>query len=286
MKRAKIMLAAVGLCAASSPVAAKEAPFATKAVADKPAFAMEPGKAYILVETAEVSNLALAKRPSAEELEKDRADRAEALLKEHAKWAKRHASWKQRTSATTPNPMDRPLPEPLEPTEQNFGWLPYEQRHVVLIGPMNRFAKVGASLYLQEVPPGEYLYYGNVIFNPNGGIAGVCACMGTVAFQAEAGKITVLGKVNYPLIDALKSEPKERRPKDSFGLPEGVTTLRILPPTAAAADTRLPKEQTVSARFRPVPRVENWYGLEIDRLMPMDGVFRYEGDRIVEIGAH
>lgn len=284
MKRAlSLMAVAAACCLASVQAGAKDDPFVTKAVADKPVFAMVPGKAYILVEAADMANLALARLPSPADLEKDKADRAEALTREHGKWVKRHAAWQSqmRTLAKSPSSVRRPV-EPLEPTEENFGWLPYEQRHVVFVGPMNRFAKLGASLYLQEVPPGEYLYYGNVVFNPNGGVIGTCACMGTVAFNAEPGKITVLGKVNYPLLDAARSEPKEQRPKDAFDLPPGTTTLRILPATPVAADTRLSKAELVPASFRPVPRVGNWYGLEIDRLMAMDGVFRYEGDRMID----
>lgn len=280
-----IALAALSLAGAGAQAAEKKERWAPKSVADKAQFVMDPAKAYILLEADQMVSVTLMKRPSAAEAEADRAERAEELAKVRQRWAKNLATWERaraayaRTKSGTP-----PGPRPQEPTEESFAWPAYEFRHVVSVGPEYRFFKKGVSLYLQEVQPGEYLYYGNVLVNPNGGVAGTCACLGTVSFAADAGRVTMLGKISMPFVEAMKL-PKEQRPKDAFGLPEGTTTLRLLPTTPAARDTRIPADRIVAASLRPLPRVPNWYGIEVDRLMPIDGVFRYDRDRIVDLTA-
>ncbi len=252
----------------------------TKAVADKPQIVLDPAKAYVVVQADYQLSPLLMRRPSADEAAKHAAKRAEELAKEHDKWAKKHASWEKEmaTLAKAPPSITRPK-EPQEPTEDNFSWPRYEQVHTVGIGPQNRFAKGdgGSSTYLQEVEPGEYLYYGNVVMGLPGGI---CACLGTVAFKAEAGKVTSLGKLRLPWIDSLRG-PKEQRIKTTLDLPEGVTALAFAP--APFSDPRVPAAMVVAAGFTPVDRLPNWFGLEIDRVMPIEGVMRYERDKVIDL---
>lgn len=252
----------------------------TKAVADKPQVVLNPAKAYIAVQGDYQVNPLLMKRPNAEEAAKHTAKRAEELAKEHEKWVKKHASWEREMAvfAKSPPSVKRPT-EPQEPTEANFSWPRYEQVHPVYIGPQNRFAKAegGASTYLQEVEPGEYVFYGSVMMGVAGGI---CACLGTVAFKADAGKITSLGKMRLPWIESLRG-PKETRAKNSLELPEGTTSLAFAP--AVFSDLRVPADMVVAARFTPVDRMPNWFGLEVDRVMPIEGVMRYDRDKVVDL---
>lgn len=273
--------AAFALLPAVAQAADDEERWVTAAMADKPQVVFDPAKAYVLVQADYQVSPLLMRRPSADEAARHEAKRASELAKEHAKWVKKHADWERTIAALAKiQGADRPK-EPQEPTDANFPWPPYEQVHPVYIGPQNRFAKAngGASVYLQEVEPGEYTFYGNVGFGVPGG---TCACLGTVAFRAEAGKVTSLGKMKLPALDSLKG-PKEQRIKTTLDLPEGTTLLAFEP--AAVSDPRIPADKIVPARFTPVSRMPNWFGLEVDRLTAIAGVMRYDRDKVVDLTA-
>ena len=242
-------------------------------MADKPQVALDPAKAYILVEADGMATPYFMRVPNAEEAATHARNRSEELAKERAKWEKKHASWMRQIQGTSSGPRPK---EPLEPTEENFGWPRYELSHPVAIGPQNRFSKKDGSLYLHEVPPGDYAYYGNY----NGLGVGTCACLGTVSFSAPAGKVVAI-RLRLPFIEALQQEPKDQRPKDALGLPPGMTSLRLEP--GASSDPRLPGDKVIPARFGPAGQLPNWFGIEVDRLMPIDGVFAYERDRQVDL---
>lgn len=273
-----LVLAGALVALVSTAHAADKEKWETKAVADKPQVVLDPAKAYVVVQGDYMITPMLMRIPNADEAAKHAADRAEEFAKEHTKWAKRHAEW-ERTMATfakQPASVSRPK-EPQEPTETNFPWPRYEQVHSVIIGPQNRFAKGegGTSMYLQEVKPGKYLFYGNTM-----GIGGICACLGTVAFTAEAGKVTSLGKLKLAMADMGKL-PKEQRARTSLDLPEGITTMVFA--EVPFADARVPAEVVTLARFTPVDRMPNWFGLEVDRVTAIDGVMRYERDKLIDL---
>lgn len=283
MKRAASLLLAAACalptCAASA--AAPEKKWETRAVADKPQVVLDPAKAYVLIQADYSVSPLLMRRPGAEDAAAYAAKRAEELAKEHAKWITRHAIWEKRKVELAKIKGADIGKEPQEPTEANFPWPRYEQVHTVYIGPQNRFAKAegGASTYLQEVEPGEYIYYGNVTAGLPGG---TCACLGTVAFRAEAGKVTSLGRMRIPWMDLLRG-PKELRARTTLDVPEGTTTLAFAP--ASFGDARVPAEMVVPAQFTPVDRMPNWFGLEVDRVMPIEGVMRYERDKVIDLTA-
>jgi hypothetical protein len=274
------LIGAISLLPIAARAADDKEKWEHKAVADKPQVVLNPAKAYIAVQGDYQVNPLLMKRPNADEAAKHAANRAEELAKEHEKWTKKHASWEKEVAllSKSASATNRPK-EPQEPTEENFSWPRYEQVHTVYIGPQNRFAKAegGASTYLHEVEPGEYVFYGNVMAALPGGL---CACLGTVAFKAEAGKVTSLGKMRLPWIESLRG-PKEERAKTSLHLPAGTTSLAFAP--APFADPRVPADMVVAARFAPVDRMPNWFGLEVDRVMPIEGVMRYERDRVIDL---
>lgn len=265
MRRALLLaLALTGL--APSAVLAKSDAFTTKAVADAPAIVLDPAKAYILVESEQASLPAFARQPSAADLEQDNKNRAEELAKKRADWEK------------TAGRRNRPP----EPTEETLEWPEFGQSHMVLIGPDNRFFKKGVSLYLEEVPPGDYAFYGNAGPDVNGGIVGACACMGTVVFNAAAGKVTAL-KLSIPVAEAMARREKGQPAITASDLPAGVTSFRLVAATELARDPRIPADSLVAPVYRPLARMTNWYGIEIDRLMPIEGVFRYERDKLIDL---
>lgn len=275
-----LLLLLAGLACAASPTQAAdgdEPKWQTKAIADKPQVVLDPAKAYILVEADAMVLPYFMRVPSVEEAATHARNRSEELARERAKWDKKHASWQRQIEGLKRSPSSSPRPtEPLEPTEENFGWPRYEMSHPVAIGPQNRFSKTDGSVYLQEVPPGDYLYYGNY----NGLGVGTCACLGTASFNAPAGKVVAL-RMRLPFLEALQSEPKDRRPKNALDLPPGITSLRLEP--GASTDPRLPAAKIIPARLVPAGPMPNFFGIEVDRLTAIDGVFAYERDKQVDL---
>lgn len=264
---------AVALAAAAPAWADKpEEKWETRAVADKPGpLTLDPAKAYILIKADYVVMPTLMQLSSEEQAAAHARRRAEALTKEHGKWVKRHANWEAEMKRWQKG-MKKPE-EPVEPTEANFGFPEYERVHSVMLGPQFRFSKEGSSVYLQEVPPGEYLFYGQ---------ANVCACLGTVSFEAPAGKIVPV-ELRLSLVDAIQDAPKESRPKTSLDLPAG--TSQFLLRAAEVGDPRLPADAIVRPAFKPAGTRPNWSGVEVDRVMPMPGVFRYARGQQVDDSA-
>jgi hypothetical protein len=265
-----LMTIGLVLATLTYPVAvqAQKDDFSTKAVADAAVFTLNPAKAYILVEADQASMIAFVRMPSTAEAEEYENDRREELAEKHAKWEK------------TAGRAQRPE----EPTTETFAWPEYGQKHQVLMGSQYRFSKKGVSLYLQEVPAGDYAYYGAVGDIGQGSMFGVCACMGSVAFTAEAGKVTAL-KFSPPALRLKASRPDLKITNDGFGLPEGMTTMELLAATAASRDSRIPAEKIVEPTYRAVAGFTNWFGVAIDRLTAIDGVFRYERDNIVDLNS-
>lgn len=247
----------------------------TTIVRDKPGpVALKADKAYILVHSPFFVMPLLMKLPSAEQAAAHAAERAEELAKERAKWEKRHAAWVKEMTylKNTAASVKRPK-EPQEPTEENFGFPLYEQTRTVTLGPQNRFNKENGSAFLQEVPPGEYLFYGSGM---------TCACLGTVSFEAPAGKV-VSFEYSVPFAEAHRDSPKEQRPRTPFDLPPGTTNYRLTPSTFA--DPRLPAGSVIPAAFKPAGTRPNWYGQEVDRVMEIEGVFAYERGKQVDLRA-
>ena len=261
-------MAVWALTAASLSAAAKEEKWESRSITDKPgAVAINPEKAYILVRSSVQIGVILVRQPDANEATAQAQDRANALVKEHGKWVKRYANWKASMAQLKdmPKTVARPV-KPLEPTESNFVYPSYEQTHSVTIGPVNRFSKNGDSVYLQEVKPGTYVFYGRGM---------LCACLGTVSFEAPAGKVIML--------DAGGPSPAQNRngadtPSEIAGsLPQYNPLMKI--GTGGFSDPRLPEHALVSARFVPAGTRPNWMGLEADRVTAISGLFTYDRDK-------
>jgi hypothetical protein len=239
----------------------------TRIVSDKPGpVKLDPTKAYILLQTDTPVMATFMRLPTADEAATHAVKRAEALAKEHAKWQKKLTRWQ------LPADVRRPR-RPVEPTEANFGFLQYEQVHSFAMGPQYRFAKDDGSTYLEEVLPGEYIFYG---------VTGTCACLGTLSFEAPAGKVVAIA-LDLPYFRALRDLPKEQRPATPFDLPPGTTTMRL--GAAQVTDKRIPEGSLIVPVFKPAGSRPHWPGMEVDRVMPIEGVFRYDRDKQVDLRA-
>lgn len=274
-------LAMAGLLLAAAPAALFAQEFHAERVKDSESVSFDPTKAYILLETPGMAINLFAKLPSPEEMEVYARDRSEALAKAHAKWTKDHARWVENVERPAGRRTRGDVgEEPIEPTEESFGFPDPEQRMLFPMGLQNRFSiGDGFSLYLHEVTPGEYLYYSN---GPVG--FGMCACMGSVRFKAEAGKVTAL-RAGIQLLDERGNPISE--------VPEGVDSLDINvrralyvePVSEAGFDKRIPMDRFVHADLVPVEGLPNWYGGEINRVLPIPGVLDYDRDRLIDLRA-
>ncbi|MCK0129103.1 hypothetical protein [Erythrobacter sp. F6033] len=288
MNIAKLSLtaASAALIAAGSPAAADddlpEIEFETRVMKDKKEVILDSSKAYILLQSPVAVPATFFKVPTDEEREIVANQRAAELAEAREKWAKKqasydkHAAWheKKGTKPTRKNPV--------EPTEENFSWISPEQQMMFSIGPLNRFEKgKGLSLYLQEVPAGEYVYYGTTSLG-----LGACACMGTVKFEVEPGTINAL-RYDGVWLD------KDGEPIGRGKMPEGVDTndalvrvaMIIEPVDEAAYDPRLPSDWFRDAELVPMPFVPNWMGAEINRIAPIPGVLAYNRDEVIDVQA-
>ncbi|QFT76999.1 hypothetical protein [Erythrobacter sp. THAF29] len=288
MSIAKLALGVAGaaLIATGAPAMAQddlpEIEFETQIMKDRDEVLLDPNKAYILLQSPVAIPATFFKVPTDLEREIVANQRSAALEKAREKWAKKQAKYEKHIARAKKRREKPTQKKPIEPTEENFSWTPPEQMMMFSLGPLNRFDKgKGLSLYLQEVPPGEYVYYGTTSMG-----LGACACMGTVKFMAEPGTINAL-RYDGVWLDKDSNEIGRGR------LPEGVDTndqlvrvaMIIEPVDEAAYDPRLPKEWIKDAQLVPMPFVPNWMGAEINRLAPIPGVLAYNRDEVIDVQA-
>lgn len=123
--------------------------------------------------------------------------------------------------------------------------------------------------------PGKYRIFGQV--DPLVGI-GVCYCMGSVTFEAEAGKITDLGTMD---LDLANSGPAEKGDSSS---PRVAAYALALEPVndLTPVDPRLKSLPRISADLRAAGKMANYMGIAISRLPAIKGVLSYQRDRIID----
>lgn len=261
-------------------------------VKDTEATQLDPNGAYVLLRSPAPVPINLFRIATPEEVADYKARRAEKFAKAHAKWAKLHSIWAKDIADHKKDPgvYAHPGEEPIEPTDAGFNFPSIDQENMLAFGPLNRFAKAsgGTSTYLQRVWPGRYVVYGSISVDSNGGTAGFCVCMGTVAFDARPGEIVDIGLVTTssdPLIMPRMIEKAE--PTEVQGLRDGSITMMRWEPydSTMAIDPRLTAYKVIPAKFKPAGPVPNYYGVQVDRMTAVPGVLAYERDRILDAGS-
>jgi predicted membrane protein len=279
MKR--IVLSTALAMAIAMPAAAKDKPpvfVETASIPDKPVFAFNPAKAYVLLRTEVATPLLLMKVPTAEDQSVYDKLRAGALDEARRKYAKKLASYNQSVALATKASGTRVPEKPVEPTEANFEFTPFGMMASVSVGPMYRFAKSKtSSTYLQELTPGTYRVYGTLSAVPGAAAAGSCYCMGSVAFEVKAGEITDLGVI-------MAGEPFVRVSGDSSA-PVDLSGQKLFQaaPAGMVIDPRIAGQTITAARYKPVGKLPNYFGVTITRMPEMPGIFRYDRDKIVDL---
>lgn len=263
----------------AQPLAAQDVEFDVTLIKDKDEVTLDRAKAYILLETPGQNISTFIKMPTAEEQASWESQRAEALVEAQEDHVKDLKRYERRIKNYKPGPGQGRAPvEPIVPTEENFTWPDIERSLAFTVGPLNRFSKDdGTSLYLHEVPAGEYFYYSNGPFGLS-----TCACMGTVSFQVAAGKVTAV-RTAYQLLNA-QGEPVDEAEDGVRSADRAVRVGMIVEgPSDAALDPRIPADMFTVAELSPMAGVPNWAGGEINRVMAIPGLFTYERGEMVDL---
>jgi hypothetical protein len=162
----------------------------SNAVKDKPAIALKPDKAYILLRTDAAMPLYLMKVPTAADQAIYDKLRADAFAEAHEKYLKKLAKYERCQGGGRQDAGARPVPEkPEEPTESNFEFTPFPLLAGFTMGPTNRFAKGdGRRLDLSPGADAGRVSHLWADRRGTGAAMGSCYCMGSVKFEVRAGR--------------------------------------------------------------------------------------------------
>jgi hypothetical protein len=225
------------------------------------------------------------KVPSDDDLKDYEEEWVEKLTKAQEKYPKKLRGWERRAKIAKETGKKRPE-KPIEPTRETFSIDPIELRGAVSFGPQYVFAKGKSDegktfSYMQKIEPGTYVYYGPISVDPSNGVLGTCYCMGSVQFEVKPGVITNMG--NF-----LLAAP-EVGVSSNAGIQMGVWVSNTvnLDPTGGEVVYDLPASLQAfpneKADFRASGKVDNFYGLTIDRMPPIKGVLAYERDVVIDV---
>lgn len=235
---------------------------------------IDPAKGYILISSPTRSQGTFIKTADEDELAEYKAE----WEKQFAKAQKRYAS-NIKTYDMLRKQGKKAGDKPVEPTRETFSIGDIERRMTVSFGPMFVFEKAenDAVSYLVEVEPGTYSYYGPIIVMPNGGAFGSCYCMGSVGFAVKPGVITNLGDfLTLGWADGAAIRQMAAVVPD---------VARSPTPAAYPVPAALASQTVETADWRAVGKMNNFYGIAISRMPPVDGVLAYNRDTVIDLKA-
>jgi hypothetical protein len=164
--------------------------------------------------------------------------------------------------------------QPVDPTPGFAFPAPEMGRFVTMNGGPQFTRDASGYTYLRAVEPGTYILYGQMLLAPNGAALGVCLCMGSVKFAAEAGRIVDIGTLSFPRAGDAPGGPAE---------PHHVASVQLVPPGASPAlPDRLAHLPVVQAELHGADKLPNFFGVEIDRMYPLPGVLAYRRDLVID----
>lgn len=253
-------------------------------------YKLNPAKAYIFVRSPQNrANGIFIKTPNAEEIANYEAKWREELAEEQKDYIGKRKRWEVEKKAGTARGD-----APVEPTEASFAIEPIDFRMIVAFGPQFVFDKTDGDSksfsYLIEVEPGEYSYFGPILYVPGAQVFGQCYCMGSVKFEAKAGEITSLGdflSLGWADRKALEQSTFEReflpdrpaKPTD-WSVPQSLAAFPATPAPLRAAGKRNNFMRALVGRIPPVPGV-----LAYNRDVPIDLVGQAQQQGTVEVEA-
>lgn len=290
MKRIVISMVACAALAGTSLTSLSAKPIEEKNLANGKE-QIDPAKGYIFVSGPDRQAGRFFRMPTEADYSVYRADREEALAKAKEDYIKDLDRWERRAEARRERGDEIPE-KPQEPTEENFSIGPIELRTMIEYGPQFVFSKDGGKnkySYLIEVEPGDYVYYGPVAFDQQQGMVGTCYCLGTVSFEVRAGEITAIGNALTAAPKPPADWPETATPKP-YVISGTWSGARVVTEYGqASVDQSVPAslgEYPVRpADFRAYGKLDNFYGLTVTRIPPIDGVIAYERDRPIDLKA-
>lgn len=275
-----LIVAALATAAAS----ASAKPLPTEQFKAKSPVSIQSDRAYLLVRKAGI-DLVLLRTPTEPEKLAYTAERAAALVKAKAKYVKQIKTYERelehykdsKRSGTAAVPPEKPI----EPTEASFAYRAIESDKFVTIWGGRVFE--GDAQFI-AVPPGTYRIYGRIFTGANGSM-GVCMCMGSLEFDAAAGTITDLGTLHHspqPGV-AVKEVPTWNGLTPGKG---GLTSLAVIPATPnVSVPARLAGLSRAPAAYRASGKIDNFFGVMVDRITALPGVLAYERDTVVDVAS-
>jgi len=144
------------------------------------------------------------------------------------------------------------------------------------------------SVYLVEVPAGDYILYGAAYGSGTVKPAlFACMCLGTVGFPAPAGVVTDLGYFMGDRVEHISKIP-ELKAESGFG-PSSVAVFTPLGATvrpvgaATAVPDVLRGAAVRPAAYRAIGRFVEPRAITVNRLAPVPGILAYEGRRVIDV---
>lgn len=284
----RMLIGALALAAAAIPPAVQ-----AKAIEEKNLLSgkekIEPDSGYIYISGPVRQMGVLLRLPDAEMIAEYEADWAKAYARVHADYPGKLKIWQDHV-LTAHRQGRKPREKPIEPTAENFAIPAIESRYPENFGPQFVFAKSEAPeaySYLMKVKPGRYAYYGPLFFVPNAPMAGMCYCMGTVAFDVKPGTITDAG--NFLLVGSGTDPAFPARPEKmegaEMGLYRPVAGSEQWGALAYGLPETLKSYPNERADFRAHGKLDNFYGITVGRMPPVAGVLAYDRDKVVDLKA-
>lgn len=274
------IFAAAALATAALPFAPA---LARDQVNSKDAITVDPHRSYIFYRATMKTDILFLREVTEGQLHTWQANREAAYQKARAGYEKALAQWQKADAfyRTTTTSERLNIPKPVKPdpvTPETFSFPPPELDNFVAVSAGPRVDEAGTQYsYLIAVEPGTYALYGNVSVT-NKGASGTCLCMGSIRFEAPAGKIVDLGRISYPRIESHNGDVMRLRG------PKATPTHLVTPPSAALAlPARLKGLPVMAADLRAAGKMSNYYGIEIDRLPAIPGVLAYRRDQVIDL---
>jgi hypothetical protein len=237
---------------------------------------IDPAKGYIYFHSPARQNVMFLKTPSEAQQAAFDSEWKTAFEKARKKYPDKLKSW-QRDKEFAAKTGTKIPDKPVEPTAQTFSIGNIETRMEVQTGPLFAFNKSDSDIgYLEEVEPGTYTVYGPAIVLPNGAASGKCYCMGSVKFEVAPGKVTNLG--DFLAMQWVGANEPLRR-KDPVLADKPVRPVDYALPASLAAR---PNQQ---ADLRAAGKMNNFFGIIIDRVPAIPGVLGYQRDKVIDLKA-
>lgn len=231
-------------------------------------------KAYMLLHANMRINGIFIAEPTPEQIELYGQRWAEQFEKANKKHALKLKRWSESKRGDPP----------VKPSAENFAIEPIQTWNMVPFGPQFVFNKDKSDKenpvfrYMLEVEPGNYVFHGPIFYVPGAAPLGFCFCMGSVQLDVKAGEITNLGNFlsNAPSLDNGGYVLKEPDPESKiirwhnnpveYPVPESLSSYKV-----------------TQAQFRPSGKMNNFLRVNVSRMGPVEGLFKYDRDQVIDL---